>query len=101
MTDYKFTLALENSLLPHYMTEKIWEPLAAGSVPVYFGAPNARELLGLDSAVIFADEFANVEVTALSVQGKHFLCGTIFGHEAGCRCFAGTGCVPAVFVCQR
>ncbi len=63
LVNYKFTLALENSLLPHYMTEKIWEPLAAGSVPVYYGAPNARDLLGLESAVIFAEEFGSVEVS--------------------------------------
>lgn len=37
---YKFTLALENAIAEDYVTEKFYEPLIAGSVPVYLGAPN-------------------------------------------------------------
>jgi hypothetical protein len=37
LSDYKFTIAFENSLLPGYVTEKIFDPLAAGSVPLYLG----------------------------------------------------------------
>lgn len=37
---YKFTLAFENSVSPDYVTEKFFQPLMAGSVPVYLGAPN-------------------------------------------------------------
>lgn len=35
---YKFNLALENSMVPGYVTEKIVEPLAAPSVPIYWGS---------------------------------------------------------------
>ncbi|CAF4835450.1 unnamed protein product, partial [Rotaria sp. Silwood2] len=28
-----------------YVTEKLWQPLAAGSVPLYLGAPNIDEWL--------------------------------------------------------
>lgn len=34
---YKFTIAFENSVRLGYVTEKIMEPLAAGSVPIYMG----------------------------------------------------------------
>ncbi|OEO28518.1 hypothetical protein VW23_004475 [Devosia insulae DS-56] len=40
---YHFCLSLENSLLDDYVTEKLFDPLLAGTVPVYRGAPNARE----------------------------------------------------------
>ncbi|WP_296736121.1 glycosyltransferase family 10 fucosyltransferase [Mesorhizobium sp.] len=42
---YRFCLALENSIAPDYVTEKMFEPLAAGTVPVYLGAPNVAEFV--------------------------------------------------------
>lgn len=38
---YKFSLAIENAVWPGYTTEKLVEPMLAGSVPVYFGDPLA------------------------------------------------------------
>jgi len=35
---YWFNLAYENTLAPHYVTEKIWHAVLAGCVPVYYGA---------------------------------------------------------------
>jgi glycosyl transferase family 10 (putative fucosyltransferase) len=37
---FKFTLAFENAIGEDYVTEKFYDPLYAGSVPVYLGAPN-------------------------------------------------------------
>ena len=37
---YRFTLAFENSVEAGYVTEKYYDPLVAGSVPVYLGAPD-------------------------------------------------------------
>jgi hypothetical protein len=37
---YKFTVAIENSIKHEYATGKLWQPLAAGSVPLYYGGPN-------------------------------------------------------------
>src|SRR6185295_7624870 len=33
---YKFTLAIENSIWPGYETEKLVDPIYAGSIPIYF-----------------------------------------------------------------
>jgi hypothetical protein len=40
---YKFTVAFENAVSKDYVTEKLFEPLVAGSVPVYLGAPNVED----------------------------------------------------------
>ncbi|MGF1484676.1 MAG: glycosyltransferase family 10 domain-containing protein [Opitutales bacterium] len=40
---YKFTIAFENKQLPGYITEKIIEPMAARSVPIYWGDPGIVE----------------------------------------------------------
>lgn len=37
--DYKFTLAFENSSSSGYTTEKLVEPMIAGSLPIYWGNP--------------------------------------------------------------
>ncbi|NBV52362.1 MAG: hypothetical protein EBR83_02330, partial [Verrucomicrobia bacterium] len=37
--DYKFTLAFENSVSDGYTTEKLVEPMLAGSLPIYWGNP--------------------------------------------------------------
>src|SRR5579871_6161547 len=36
---YKFTLAIENTIWPGYMTEKLVDPMFADSVPIYVGDP--------------------------------------------------------------
>src|SRR5262249_26803074 len=54
---YKFTLAFENSLARDYVTEKLYDPLIAGSVPVYQGAPNADEFAPGELCFVNADDF--------------------------------------------
>lgn len=37
---YKFVIAFENCCAIDYVTEKFYDPLLAGAVPIYLGAPN-------------------------------------------------------------
>ncbi len=40
---YKFCLSLENAIEDDYVTEKFFDPLLVGTVPVYRGAPNVMD----------------------------------------------------------
>lgn len=44
LSDYRFSICYENAhSIPGYITEKIFDSLAAGCVPVYWGAPNIKD----------------------------------------------------------
>lgn len=43
LSSYKFTIAFENYSYPGYHTEKILDPMVAGSVPIYFGNPRIAQ----------------------------------------------------------
>jgi len=55
---YKFTLAFENSISLDYVTEKFFDPLLAGSVPVYLGAPNIADYAPGEHCYVNAADFA-------------------------------------------
>lgn len=44
LSNYRFTIAFENSGVGNYTTEKIIHPFIAGSIPVYWGNPRVAEL---------------------------------------------------------
>ena len=56
LQQYRFTIAYENKQQPGYVTEKLLEPLAAGSVPIYWGGSQCAEDFN-PAAFINADEF--------------------------------------------
>ena len=71
LSHYPFYLALENSESSGYATEKLWQGLLAGSVPVYWGAPDILSLIPHKDAVIDVRSFETIE--ALSVYLKDAL----------------------------
>lgn len=54
---YRFTLSFENRRETDYVTEKFFEPLWTGSVPVYLGAPNIRDFAPGENCYIDAADF--------------------------------------------
>ena len=54
---YKFTLACENSYAPDYVTEKFFDPLVAGSVPVYRGTGDVAALAPAPGCYVDAADF--------------------------------------------
>ena len=54
---HDFTLAFENSIETDYVTEKFFDPLLVGSVPVYLGAPNISEYAPGENCYIDVKDF--------------------------------------------
>jgi hypothetical protein len=44
-SQYKFIICFENSKTPGYVTEKIFNVFASGSIPIYDGAPNITDYI--------------------------------------------------------
>ncbi|MDQ3879269.1 MAG: glycosyltransferase family 10, partial [Actinomycetota bacterium] len=45
LSRYRFALCYENTSFPGYITEKIFDCIFAGTIPVYLGAPDVHELI--------------------------------------------------------
>lgn len=52
---YKFNVALENSIVDGYTTEKIVEPMAAGTVPIYWGNKYVSKEFNPEAFINIAD----------------------------------------------
>lgn len=45
LSEYQFCLCFENMVMKSYITEKIFDCLYAGTIPLYWGAPDIAELI--------------------------------------------------------
>jgi hypothetical protein len=66
---YKFCLSLENAMDVDYVTEKFYDPLLVGTVPVYRGAPNVERFSPGENAFINADDFSGPEELCSYLRG--------------------------------
>ncbi|XP_043712513.1 glycoprotein 3-alpha-L-fucosyltransferase A-like [Telopea speciosissima] len=65
---YKFSLAFENSNEEDYVTEKFFQSLVAGSVPVVVGAPNIQEFAPAPGSVLHIKEPSDVPSVAKTME---------------------------------
>ncbi|XP_008454950.2 glycoprotein 3-alpha-L-fucosyltransferase A-like isoform X1 [Cucumis melo] len=65
---YKFSLAFENSNEEDYVTEKFFQSLVAGTIPVVVGAPNIKEFAPSPDSFLHIKEFSDVESIAKSMK---------------------------------
>ena len=68
LKNYLFTVAIENTFTYDYVTEKLWQPLAAGSVPLYYGAPNIEDWLPCTNCIVDLRQFSNPREAAEFVE---------------------------------
>lgn len=52
---FKFALCFENCVYPGYLTEKIFDCFFAGTIPVYYGAPDVATLIPKGCFIDFRD----------------------------------------------
>ncbi len=56
---YRFIIAFENAIAEDYVTEKFYDPLLAGAVPIYLGAPNVEDFAPGDRCYIDVRNFGS------------------------------------------
>lgn len=61
---YKYCIAMENSIAQDYVTEKVYDALAAGCLPIYLGAPNIEDYVPTPDAIIDYAKLGSVEALA-------------------------------------
>jgi glycoprotein 3-alpha-L-fucosyltransferase len=67
-TTPQFHLSFENSRTRDYVTEKFFQSLEAGVVPVYFGAPNIEDFEPAPNTILHIDDFASPEAVATEMK---------------------------------
>lgn len=58
--EYKFSIAFENSAHRGYITEKIVDAFAAGTIPIYWGAPDIKDYFN-EKAFINVQDYSSLE----------------------------------------
>jgi hypothetical protein len=60
---HSLSIQFENQRSEDYVTEKLWGSLRAGTLPIYFGAPNIRDHVPPNS-VVFVDDYSTPQELA-------------------------------------
>lgn len=55
LENYRFALCFENCIYPGYLTEKIFDCFFAGTIPIYYGAPDIQEYIPKECFIDFRD----------------------------------------------
>ena len=51
LMDYEFSIGVENSSEKNYISEKFFDPLLVGTVPLYYGCPNIEDVYNKNSFI--------------------------------------------------
>lgn len=64
MSGYKFAIAFENAIANDYVTEKFFNPLYVGAIPIYLGAPNVEEFAPTKDCFVDVRKFESPKLLA-------------------------------------
>ncbi len=62
---YKFMICFENKSQPYYLTEKLLNAYHAGTIPIYWGCPNAHAFLNMDAILYLKPDYTESDMNAL------------------------------------
>ena len=68
MRNYKFCITMENSRAQDYVSEKLFEAMKAGCLPIYYGAPNIEDFIPLSSSIIDYQKLGSPEALAAKIN---------------------------------
>jgi len=68
--DYRFTIVIENCVQDNYFTEKITDAFATGTIPVYWGTENVKEVFNPDGIIMLTDDFDISQLTPELYEDK-------------------------------
>lgn len=100
LAGYAFALCFENMVLPGWITEKVFDCLLVGTVPVYLGAPeiadvlppeafvDAREFDGYDDLGAFLRGMSAAERGRRRDAGRDYLASSRYAEEFSSAAFA-------------
>lgn len=66
LRDYRFHIALENSAVDHYWTEKLSDAILRGCYPIYWGAPNIAAYFPTDAMTLIDIDDAGCAIGAIA-----------------------------------
>ncbi|MDE3091886.1 MAG: hypothetical protein KGJ80_21140, partial [Chloroflexota bacterium] len=81
---YNFAICFENSILKGWITEKIFDCMHAGTIPIYWGAPDILEYVPSNC---FIDMRQFVNYAALRDHLKSFTANEIQGYRENARAY--------------
>jgi hypothetical protein len=64
LREYKFVFCFENTTFPGFVTEKIFDSMIAGSIPIYYGASDVQEQVPKDCFIDYRDFKTIAELVA-------------------------------------
>lgn len=57
LSDYMFSVVIENGSYNSYYTEKITDAFATGTIPIYYGCPDIGDIFNEDGIIYLTDDF--------------------------------------------
>jgi hypothetical protein len=57
LSEYMFSITIENTAYSNYYTEKIMDCFATGTIPIYYGTPKIGQMFNSDGVIALNDDF--------------------------------------------
>ena len=64
LSDYMFSVAIENASYESYFTEKVQDCFSTGTIPIYYGAPDIGKFFNPDGIISLTDDFDVSKLTS-------------------------------------